>query len=130
MEKMFRAVKPFEWVYINIEAGNPVRKVQCGGRTFLAKYGRDNSGCFTKLGSRPHGKNLWKKISLGWENFQENIRWKVGRGIESDYVKIPGWMVVPLELSSRRSMSVLNIKMSRFVNLLWKVIVARRSGKC
>lgn len=45
----------------------------------MAKYGRDDSKSFTKLGSRSHGKSSWKKIGLGWENFHKNISWTVGR---------------------------------------------------
>lgn len=54
-------------------------------RTIVAKYGRDNSECFTKVGSRPHRKSLWKKIGLGWENFQKNISWKANGGIKSGW---------------------------------------------
>lgn len=33
----------------------------------------------TRESSRPHGKNLWKQFTQRKENFQEYIRWKVGK---------------------------------------------------
>lgn len=38
-------------------------------RITAVKYDRDDSGYFTKVSSRPRGKNLWKKIGRGRENF-------------------------------------------------------------
>lgn len=41
--------------------------------TIAAKFGTDERLWFTKVGTRSHGKSMWKKIGVGGDKFQECI---------------------------------------------------------
>lgn len=64
-----------QWLWIFLKEDNRLwRKIVW---TRWGDLNWDNSGR-TRIG-RPHGTSLWRKISMQWPQFLDNLQWKVGR---------------------------------------------------
>lgn len=93
-------------------------------KVITTKFDNDKRGWFTRVESRPHEKDLWKKFGLGRHKFQACIRWKVGKGYRVKLYE-DQW----LEGGNLRFSQLPNRKLLRFVTLLWKWVGARRNEK-